>query len=138
MKRYPDWPTRLTRFIESNLKRPLEWGVHDCALFACSASEVLTGDDPAREVRGTYASAFDAQRTLLRHFNAWNLEGLAMRLLGDPVPTSRAKRGDIAMIHTERGPALGVVIGADAVYPGPTGLVFVPLHSCVKAWPLGW
>lgn len=137
MKRTQDWPERLTQFIEANAKRSFAYGTWDCALFAASACDVMTGDDPAREVRGAYTTADGALRTLLRHFGAWSVGGLADRLLGGRIPVALAQRGDIVLLNTERGDALGVCIGAKSAHPGPDGLMFKPIEESSMAWRLG-
>ena len=54
MQRYPDWPSRLERYLQAARGRPFSWGENDCALFACGAVAAMTGEDPASRFRAGY------------------------------------------------------------------------------------
>ena len=138
MRRREDWPGRLDEVVRGALGRPFAWGQHDCALFACDACHAMTGVDPAAAVRGKYKTAKGAARAIKRLFGAGSLPALATTTLGAPQAAELARRGDIACVQTERGPALGVVLGQWAAYPGPATLTFVPIEKARACWPLGW
>ena len=54
------WRQQLDALIASRMAAPFAWGAHDCCLFAADAVLAQTGEDPAAEFRGTYASAAEA------------------------------------------------------------------------------
>ena len=131
MTRCQDWPARLAAEIERARHARFRWGEHDCALFAADVVRALTGFDLAAEFRGTYRSSLGARQWLRKYCG---LLVLATRKLGDPIPVAVAARGDIVARCDERGPALGVCLGARCAFTGPRGLMFLPLAECVQAW----
>lgn len=135
MMRQTNWPARLNAFIEQRRKMPFAWGGNDCCLFVCDWISLLTGIDPAKKLRGTYADALSAARVLKRHRGVEAIAARQCRANGWPsVPVVSAMRGDIVSLPTEHGAALGICLGRHAAFPGPAGLVFVALHECRHAW----
>jgi len=55
----------LADFIETTRSEPFEWGRNDCALWCASAVLHETGLDPAKDLRGTYASRFECRQIIL-------------------------------------------------------------------------
>lgn len=60
------WETIFAQALEEGLKRPFEWGEHDCALFAFSIRAAITGKDDTELLRGKYSSAEGVVRVMLR------------------------------------------------------------------------
>lgn len=132
-RRREDWPLRLNAWLESIREKPFAWGVHDCVLGAADAVRMMTGVDPAAAFRGCYGTGFAASRILIEH---GGLEAMASAALGAPLASPRlAGRGDLVLVEAGiEGPALAVVILADAAAPGPAGVTFVPM----KDWRIAW
>lgn len=130
--RRPDWRSRLSACVEGALKRPFEWGVHDCALFAADAVLAMTGVDHADFWRGRYRTAAGAMKILGRGGYDGHVAYVAAHL--PELHPSVAADGDIAVIETELGPALGVVAGALVAVPGPIGLSFVSRAEAMQAF----
>jgi hypothetical protein len=131
MKRRPDWPQRLHAGIESARQRPFVWGTHDCAAFATAITADLTGEDPVAHLRGSYVSAFGAERVMAEH---GGLAALVSRYYGEPVTIAQAGRGDLVLAERDNGPALGVCLGGVAAFAGPDGLAFLKMTECRQAW----
>lgn len=132
VKRFEDWPRRLAAAIEAARGRPFCWGTHDCALFAAGVVEALTGKDFAAELRGRYTTRAEAVALLGAR---GGLEAVVTTALGSPrAYTALAQRGDVVMIDTDDGPALGICNGATAACAGPEGLQFAPMSLWQKAW----
>jgi hypothetical protein len=129
--RHEDWPKRLQGLINESERKPFAWGSHDCCLFAARAVEVITGIDHAATLRGTYSTALEAARILQAR---GGVRGIATAALGDEIPCLTAQRGDIVLIESDHGEALGVCLGADCAVPGPDSLTRVPLLSILAAW----
>jgi len=131
--RRQDWPLRLNAWLDSMRSRPFAWGKFDCALGAADAVQAMTGVDYAVEFREAYFSKRNAVRLLAER---GGLEALVTQALGDPLGSAKlAQRGDVVLVDSgAEGPALAVVIGAEAVAPGPQGAVFVPMGQWLKAW----
>jgi hypothetical protein len=131
MKRRPDWPQRLHAGIEAARPRPFEWGIHDCAAFATAIAAELTGEDPVAHLRGSYVSAFGAERVMAEH---GGLAALVSQYYGEPAPIAQASRGDLVLAERDNGPALGVCLGSVAAFAGPDGLAFLKMTECRLAW----
>ena len=140
MERCPDWPERLKAAIESARDEPFAWGTNDCALFACNVILEITGVDFAEEFRGRYRSRRGAIRALNK------IAGLGLEKLADhladregiaEVPVAFAQRGDVMLMDTPTGPALGICIGGEVAAPQENaGLAFVPAATARRAWAL--
>jgi hypothetical protein len=139
IRRHQDWPVVLPKALRELWGTPFAWGSHDCALAACTVIEAMTGHDPAAELRGTYDSETGALRAISRA-GAEGLEDLAVRLANEcgfpPVAVLMAQRGDLVLIPTSEGPALGIVDmdGIHAVFPSEKNAVRRPLRQCGRAW----
>ena len=133
-QRRPDWPERLAEAVRAARGRPFAWGRHDCALFAFDCVRAMTGVDHLAAFRGRYRSAKGAARALKRIGGVETLEELVVGIFGQPEPIVAAQRGDVVLLDTERGPALGVCLGARSAFAGPDGLAYAPTASARAAW----
>ena len=108
--RLPDWRSKLAFYLHSIAAKPFVWGGHDCALFAAGAVEAMTGHDFAAEFRGRYNTSIGGMR-ILRKAGFSDHAALAASLFMEVKPAF-AHVGDIAVVDTEQGAALGVVQGS--------------------------
>ena len=131
--RRQDWPLRLNAWLDSVRERTFAWGEFDCALGAADAVFAMTGVDYAVEFREAYFSKRNAAKLLAQR---GGLEALVTHALGAPLDSPKlAQRGDVVLVDSGgEGPALAVVMGADAVAPGPHAAVWVPMARWQKAW----
>lgn len=133
--RRPDADRLLCDLIRQRCGLPFVWGRRDCALWAADAVQVLTGRDPAVEIRGAYRTGLQAMR-LLR--NLGGLHGAAARFLGRQIDVSEARAGDVALLAGEAcvgsGAALAVLWRGWLVAQGAPGLVTVQLSSARTMW----
>ncbi len=92
--RFSDWTTRLQAYISQPHK--FEFGKWDCCLFACDCIQVMTGLDPAAELRGKYTDL----KSAIALVNS--VEEIADRLTKQfvmpPIPVPFARRGDLVLI----------------------------------------
>lgn len=124
------WERLLADAVEAARGRPFAYGSHDCATWAFDVRTLLTGHD-AVTWRKRYRTEGGAAR-VMRRLGYKTLEEGGRDLLGEPLPTPRlAQRGDIVLAD-----AFGICTGAEAVYPGPLGLVSLPLTAARLAWRL--
>ncbi|MCP3022310.1 DUF6950 family protein [Cupriavidus basilensis] len=131
MQRLEDWPTRLAEFIEARQERAFSWGKSDCSLFVCDAIEAMTGTDPGARWRGIYSTEKGARRVLRDNDG---VVGIATLVLGPPVPPALAARGDVVLVDTLQGEALGICLGSQIAAQGPDGIVFLPIGRGTRAW----
>ena len=125
--RLPDWRTRLHQYLCIARTRPLRPGHHDCCLFGAGAIEAMTGVDLAAPYRGRYTTFAGGRRVLRRDGYADHMALIAAHLPEAHVSTALA--GDIAILPTEDGPAVGVV--------GDGGVAYVlGLHGGLALCPM--
>lgn len=131
LTRLPDWQPRLRAFLRDATTRALEPGKHDCCLFGAGAIEAMTGADLALGWRGHYTTFAGGQRMLRRAGYVDHVDLIAQHLPEGHV--SEALPGDIAIVPTEEGDAVGVVQGA-AVYvlTATGGLGFAPMDAVTR------
>ena len=126
--RKSNWEDDLSVYLAGKAQEPFCWGSHDCALFAASAVEAMTGTDPAADFRGQYDSQTGA-RAALRSIGHGTLLKTYQARFAEIAPAF-AKRGDLIW----NGFAIGVCNGPDAVFLGDDGLVLVPRLKWKRAF----
>jgi hypothetical protein len=128
--RHPDWPERLADYVEASRSAPFEYGKMDCCHFAGGAVEAITGENPMRGF--DYGNRLGAER-LIRA--AGTLDALVNRVLGEPVHSSRAGRGDVVVADLEEGATVGICLGEQCVFiTDPVGIVFRSRQVIRAAW----
>jgi len=135
LRRFTDWPGRLSAFLAEKEREAFAWGRNDCCLFTADAVAALTGVDPAADWRGAYDNE-DAAQVLLDA--AGGLARLVTAALGSDTRqlVGFARRGDLVLAAG----AVGVVddTGARvALYARDRGLVRAPLRLATVAWRVG-
>jgi len=94
-------PERLETFLDWQAALPFRWGVSDCALFAADWVAMVSGQDPAEGIRGSYRSQEDAADVVGR-LGGWqsigDRSGWPMRRHGD-VPGL----GDVVLLSAHGG-----------------------------------
>lgn len=133
--RLRDWQPRLRAWLRS-ISGPIRPGRHDCCLFGAGAIEAQTGVDLAAEWRGRYTTFAGGRRILRRAGYADHIDLIARHLDEDHV--SAARPGDIAILPTEDGDAVGVVQGTAVYVLDPSGRVaFAPMAPVSRLFRLG-
>ena len=130
-------PQLLDRYLRSWRHRPFAWGEADCVRFAAGWVALVTGRDPVATTAGHYAGCHEALRLMVATTGTADLLAATSIILGPPleVPLT-ARLGDVVVIATPAGPALGLCAGAEIAAPGPAGLVARPLTAVIAAWRL--
>lgn len=130
--RYPDWRARLTAWLHSVRHRPFAEGTHDCALFAAGAIQAMTGTDFAAPYRGKYSTTRGGIRVLRRAGFADHIALAAAHL--PPCALPDVCEGDVVVIESTHGPALGVVQGAMVYVPGVRGTSLLSISEAQRAF----
>lgn len=133
--RLPDWQSRLTGYLAETAREGFRFGSNDCALFAAGAVRAMTGSDPAAAFRGVYDTFEGGLKRLKKAGFADHVAVVAA--LFPPVPPAFAQVGDLAVVDTVEGPALGVVVGEMIACLGPKGLGHVSRLLAARAWTVG-
>ena len=124
------WRTRFDALVRERMNTPFAWGRHDCCLWAADAVRVVSGVDPAPDVRETYQTAVQAAQTLRR---MGGLAAVAARA-GAPIAPLYAGTADIGLVSVEGRESLAVCAGPVWLVPGNTGLAAVALAAASQAW----
>lgn len=134
--RLPQWEGLLTAYLERVTEVPFAWGSNDCALFAASAVQAMTGIDPAEGLRGTYRTALGAAEALRQH-GAGTLLKTVTLWLGEPKHVAQAHRGDIVMLNRL---TCGVCVGRWTYFVGQpesmNRMIWLPTSQCRYAFTL--
>lgn len=137
LKRFADWPERLSAHIHARLKEPFVWGKNDCCLFAMDCVMAITGDDLATPYRG-YTSQREALRMLKEHGGIVGIaEAVAHKYAIPEIAPAMAGRGDVCLFDVGHGDTLGICAGSSIFAPGPMGLVGTPALQALRAWRIG-
>ena len=135
MQKLVDWRPRLRAFLAAQAEAPFVMGSiggMDCGAFAGGAIEAMTGENPHAKVAGKYKTMAGALRALKRLGHDDHV-AYAASLLTEIDPLYAAF-GDIAVVDSPDGPALGVVTGPHIEVRAPGGRGVVPLTDAVRAF----
>lgn len=133
-RRVDNWPAKLAEFFATEGLAPFVWGERDCCLFACNGIRAITGLDPAAEMfRGKYRGATGAARLLKKHGGVEAVAVARCAELGfvEWARVYQARRGDVVLLDTPEGPALGVCDGVNVRFAGGARKL---LGECRRAW----
>ncbi|MBY6223552.1 DUF6950 family protein [Ferrimonas balearica] len=122
----------LSDFIQEYRHRHFVWGETDCCQFAAAWLARCTGRELSLLV-GPYASERGARRAI-RKAGFTGLESLVNAHLGAPAAPLNLRRGDIGLVSTDDGPALGIVGGAVVWVMAPDGVANLPASALLKGW----
>ena len=133
MKRLDDWKPRLRAFLAEQGDKQFQFGQQDCGALAGGAIEAMMGENPHAKVAGKYKTMAGALRALKRlgHDDHVAYAASVLEELKNPL---EATFGDIAVVDSPEGPALGVVVGAYIEVRAPNGRGLVPLTEAVRAF----
>lgn len=129
--RHTDWKRHLAAYLASVATRKGQIGTHDCALFTAGAVAAMTGWSPDPSLTNYVTEAGGLRR----------LKGAGFADLPDFVgtyfdeqPVNAARAGDIALIDSPDGAALGIVQGAFVYVAGKFGVGLVPARRIMQSW----
>ena len=133
MQKLVDWRPRLRAFLAAQANAPFVMGDMDCGALAGGAIEAMTGENPHAKVAGKYKTMTGALRALKRlgHEDHVAYAASVLEELKNPL---EAAFGDIAVVNSPDGPALGVVTGPHIEVRAPGGRGVVPLTDAVRAF----
>lgn len=137
LKRFPDWPERLARYIDASVNKPFVWGQNDCCLFAMDCVMAITGEDLAAPYRG-YQSQMQAVRMLHKNGGVAGIaNAVALKYGIQEIAPAMAGRGDVCLFDIGRGDTLGIRAGGHIFAPGRDGLIGFPILQALRAWRIG-
>jgi hypothetical protein len=138
--RREDWDLRLHHFLLSRIADRFQYGRHDCCAFATAAIEVMTGVDVMASVRGKYRDARGAARAM-RKLGGTDVPTAAAAIaeryqMPELATVLLAQRGDVVLMDSGQGPALGVVDfdGRHVLVPANAHVARLQLSDGLRAW----
>jgi hypothetical protein len=142
MTRVQGWEGLFGCYVQTFAGARFAYGTHDCTMFVCDGVRVMTGVDLADGFRGKYSSAAGALKVIRKYVGTpqATLEQLAEAIAAKhgiaEVPVLMAQRGDVLLLSTPDGPALGLLSldGWHVLAAAPKGLTRTPLQDCLRAW----
>lgn len=126
IRKTPGWQARLAACLAASARSDFGLGKLDCALHGAAALAAMTGVDLAAPYRGRYRTLRGGLRHLRRDGYADHI-ALAAAHLRQREPGEAPQPGDLAVVETDAGPALGVVQGASLYLRSPAGLGLLPV-----------
>lgn len=127
--RVHDWEMRLAALFEQRRRAPFEWGSNDCCLFAADAVMAACDYDPAKDLRGTYATEAQGEALIA---SLGGLEAIASARVGEEIAPAFAQIGDVGTIE-HNGKRFFAVWGGRAWHTPSTGGL-VTFRSALRAW----
>jgi len=135
MTRKPNWPELLPPFLAEKKDMPFDWQYNNCCFFASDWLRILTGIDPATDLRAEITDLASAKKALLARGGVEQIcEDRCAANDWPEVAPNFAQRGDIATVDTPHGPAIGVVFGRNVAFAGKLGVEFIPISQTRRAW----
>lgn len=134
MNRFDDWQTRLTDYINSIVRKPFNWGEHDCFIFAGQCVKAMTGNNYIDEMVGKYHDA-ESSLEYAKSIGVRNhIEFISRRFKSRP-SVLNMMRGDVAVIPALQSDyALGICQGSKVYTVGESGLYMVCASQAKKAF----
>lgn len=129
---------RLHNFLNTHSNTPFCWGSFDCVLFAASATYSMCGVDLGASYRNKYETERQANKLIVQEGGLLSMVRKVCNEAGFiewQIPRC-AQRGDLAMLNTEQGEAMGIVgpNGFNVYTISPKGLIQIPLNSILYSW----
>ena len=128
--RLSNWEQALSDYLRSKRKEAFAYGSFDCAHFVAGAIQAITGENPMDGVR-EYNSEISSLR-VLKELGFDDLEKFVDSKFTS-IPVGFAQTGDIVLYDG----ALGIVVGAKAVFATEIGYTFVDRSEWLNAWEVG-
>lgn len=139
-RRFEDWPGRLNSILEGYQTRKFEWAQSDCGTLACDVVLGIIGIDLYSDFKNTYSNAKE-YITLLDKKECKSISDLFALTAEEneiyEITPRLAFRGDIVSADTLEPAgheALGVCVGANALFHNDYGLISCPMTKCSRAW----
>ena len=131
--RKKDWSEKLVSYLLDNLDTPFQWGTFDCCLFAANAVREMTGKDFAAPFRDKYTTEKGAAKALIK-YGQGDIKSTLNAIFGPLKPRLKAGRGDLVLVETDTGEALGVVASGKIWVATFDGRATIPLERALGCW----
>lgn len=143
IQRLEHWETRhFHNFLIESADKPFEWGSWDCALFAASGIEAITGVDIADDFRGKYNDEAGAAALIKEVTGGASVADAAAHCavkhgLTELQHPLKAQRGDLVVFEAATGALVAGLVhlsGRHIISVGESGLFRFPISAVKRAW----
>jgi hypothetical protein len=131
---------RLNAYLKSVRNEPFKWGHHDCLTFTNSAFRAMYGAGWADDMLGRYMGPDGApigRRNDLRRIFGYTTFDTAVDDRLTRIGYVPPRGALVTTTHSQRwviGVAMGISVGASAVFLSKQGLLYLPIELIDKAW----
>lgn len=130
--RYWNWVERLHVLLNDVKNTEFNYGSMNCGMFAAMCVDAIQQD-------AAVADYLRAQFTDEAGARAWvdaggGIEARVTDKFGEPVAWHKATRGDLALVPTQDGPGVGVIMGTTIVMLAPKGITHIRVDTALKCW----
>lgn len=134
--RLEGWEDRLIAVMEAWRDRPFDWERANCGHPVAEVYRALHGELP--EGVGDLVVAVNSRLTLAKALKAKGVASLGdlIALYADEIPPSMAQRGDIAVIETQDGDGLAVMMNGQALGRDAEGVMRVDPPMIKRAFAI--
>lgn len=132
-----NWRGMLAAWESRAHTTPFSWGHWDCCLAACTAVRMMTGFDPACELRGRYSNERQALRLIrlvCRGRDVLDISKWVVDRYGYSAITGPLSLGDVCVSEVDGRQTMGIYTGHGAVFPGINGVVVRSNVTPLMAW----
>jgi hypothetical protein len=133
MTRLQDWQTPFFAYLEARRGLPFAWGSNDCCTFAAGAVDAITGSTLATDVQANYTDEASAMAYLATFPS---LEDAVTHWMQTPSQAPNfAGPGDMVLIDGDKGPTIGICLGANVASAGTeAGVSYRPRAKIICCW----
>ena len=127
-----NWVERLHDAVALAAERPFDYGGENCALFAAQCVDAIQdGAHWEDALRASFSDAAGARDFMERE---GGLEAATLKRLGTPSNWAQAQRGDVCLMPTQDGPALGVCMGDVVAMLSSKGMSYIKIDKALCIW----
>lgn len=132
--RHPHWQRDLLRYLAGVANKRVVIGTYDCVIFSAGAVHAMTGwyPDPSVFAYRTIAQGHG----LLEELGHADLSAY-LDLHFQSQPPAFARPGDLVLVASDQGEALGIMQGEMIYLVGPNGMGVYPLANALSSWRVG-
>lgn len=133
MTRVYNWIEQLQGAFEAAAKKPFDYGLYNCGLFAAECIDAMTGSERAAELKTQFNDEASALEFVKRY---GSIKAAVSARLGEPSDRwVDARRGDVCLMPTPWGPGLGICVGVQVAMMAPdSGLTHMKIDKIVAVW----
>lgn len=138
MDRLPGWEERIAAVVEGWSTRGYDFATANCLLFARDIIIAVRGGEPLDALGVTIdevRTPFGAARLLAKYKTP---DAIITAVLGSPVATLSARRGDLAAVPGVNDTSIGLVDGGVLqLLSHDGGITWRPLRDATHVWSVG-